>query len=230
MKYRCPLCQTNGVVPDKARGHEVMCLKCRDYFFIPDQSLEERVKLGIFVAARRNDGEVVIALADAGANLDVQEPDTGHTPLHIASFYGKLYAGRELIDRGASLEIRASKTVQTPLFYAARENNPKIVNWLLEHGADANTKDPDGTTPLHWAARKGFLDVAKALVHGGADYRVETVNGLRPLQFAISYHQAELRDYLISVERANKFIESQRAKSNSKTGSLNRFLFGYGKS
>ncbi|QDU75706.1 Ankyrin repeat protein [Bremerella volcania] len=228
MQYRCPLCQTNGVVPDKARGHEVLCLKCREHFFIPDQSLEERVKLGIFVAARRNDGEVIIALAESGANLDVQEEESGHTPLHIASFYGKLYAGRELIQQGASLEIRASKTVQTPLFYAARENNPKIVRWLLERGAEPNCQDPDGTTPLHWAARKGFLEVAKVLVAGGADYRVENHIGLRPLQFAVSYHQPELRDFLISVERATKFFQNQRTKTNSKTGTLNKFLFGFG--
>lgn len=230
MQYRCPLCRTNGVVPDKARGHEVMCLKCRDHFFIPDQTLEERIKLGIFTAARRNDGEVIIALADRGDNLDVQEVETGHTPLHISSYYGKLFAGRELIHRGASLEIRASKTVQTPLFYAARENNPKIVRWLLENGADANPQDPDGTTPLHWAARKGYIDVARALVEGGADYRIENLNGLRPLQFAVSYHHPELRDFLISVERASKFIASQRTRSNTKSGTLNKFLFGYGKS
>lgn len=228
MQYRCPLCQTNGVVPDKARGHEVLCLKCREHFFIPDQSLEERIKLGIFYAARKNDGEVIIALAESGANLDVQEPETGHTPLHIASFYGKLYAGRELIQKGASLEIRASKTVQTPLFYAARENNPKIVRWLLERGAQPNCQDPEGTTPLHWAARKGFLEVAQALVDGGANHRIENQNGLRPLQFAVSYNQPELRDYLISVERANRFLQNQRTKANDKKGTLHKYLFGFG--
>jgi len=228
MQYRCPLCQTNGVVPEKARGHEVLCLKCREHFLIPDQSLEERIKLGIFNAARRNDGEVIIALAEAGAELDVQEEETGHTPLHIASYYGKLYAGRELIQHGASLEIRASKTVQTPLFYAAREGNPKIVQWLLEKGADPNCKDPDGLTPLHWAARKGYLEVAKALVDGGGNYQVENINGLRPLQFAVSYHQPELRDFLVSVERATKFKQNQRAKANTKSGTRNKFLFGFG--
>ncbi|MFA8020911.1 ankyrin repeat domain-containing protein [Bremerella cremea] len=230
MQYRCPLCRTNGVVPDKARGHEVMCLKCREHFFIPDQTLEERLKLGIFVAARRNDGEVITAMVEQGADLDVQEEESGHTPLHIASFYGKLYAGRELIDNGASMEIRANKTVQTPLFYASRENSPKIVQWLLEKGANPNLQDPDGTTALHWAARKGFVDVAKVLIAGGADFCIESINGLRALQFAVSYHQPEVRDYLIAVERANKFIQNQRVRANKKSGTLNTFLFGFGKS
>jgi len=230
MQYRCPLCKTNGVVPDQAKGHEVRCLKCREKFFIPDQSIEQRALQGLHVAARKNDGDVILHLADSGEDVNTQEEETGHTPLHIAAFYGKLYAVRALLDSRAALEIKSFKTIQTPLFYAARENRPKIAKWLLEAGADPNTRDePEMTTPLHWCARKGFIDVAKVLVETGADVKAETANGLRPLQFSVSYNQPALKEYLVAAERANGFRQRQRVNRTSK-GKMNRFLFGYGDS
>jgi len=229
MQYRCPLCQTNGVVSEKARGNEVLCLQCKEKFFIPDLSLEDRLKLGIFYAARRNDGEVIAAWADQGKTLDLQEEETGHTPLHISCFYGKLYAAKELLERGAAYEIVSYKTKQTPIFYAARENSKKILVWLLERGANPDVKDPDGTTPLHWATRKGHAEIVKLLVEAGADVKAEDVNGLRPLQYSYSYNRPELRAYLAAAERASKFMQRQRVKSSSK-GTLNRFLFGMGNS
>jgi len=229
MQYRCPLCLTNGVVPDKARGNEVLCLQCKEKFFIPDLSLDDRLKLGVFYAARRNDGEVLDAWAEQGKTLDLQEDDSGHTPLHISALYGKLYATKVLLERGASLEVFSYKTQQTPIFYAARENCKKILVWLLEKGANPDAKDPDGTTPLHWATRKGHIEIVKLLVDSGADVKAEDVNGLRPLQYSLSYNQPELRAYLAAAERASKFIQRQRVKSSSK-GTLNRFLFGMGNS
>jgi len=37
------------------------------------------------------------------------------------------------------------------LHYAAFGGNPRIVELLLEKGADANTKDKNGSTPLDYA-------------------------------------------------------------------------------
>lgn len=227
MNYHCPLCETLGVVPDEARGHEVLCLKCRRSFFIPDRSIEERMRLGILFAARRNDGDVIREFANQQADLDLQSPKDGHTPLHIASLHGKLHALKELLAGGAKLDIRASRTEQTPLIYAAREGHAEAVQMLIARGANVNARDPDGCGALHWAARKGYLDVAKALVKGGADIQLNNVNGLRPIQFAVAYHKPELRDYLVAAERAAGFMKRQISK-NDKNETMNRVLFGLG--
>ncbi|MFI4875778.1 MAG: ankyrin repeat domain-containing protein [Blastopirellula sp. JB062] len=227
MNYHCPLCETLGVVPDEARGHEVLCLKCRRSFFIPDRSVQERMQLGILFAARRNDGEVIREFASQQADLNVQTSKDGHTPLHIASLHGKLHALKELLAGGAQLEIRATRTEQTPLIYAAREGHAEAATMLIDKGANLHARDPDGCGALHWAARKGFLDVTKALVKAGADLQLTNSNGLRPIQFAVAYHRPEVRDYLVAAERAAGFIQRQISKSD-KNQTMNRVLFGFG--
>src|SRR5690348_1344677 len=69
-------------------------------------------------------------------------------------------------------------------------NGPRVVQILIEAGADPNARDPDqpsSETPLHWAASSDDVDVAGALIDGGAD--VETPNGSigTPLDNAIGY-------------------------------------------
>ncbi|UUO04783.1 ankyrin repeat domain-containing protein [Blastopirellula sp. J2-11] len=227
MNYHCPLCETLGVVPNEARGHEVLCLKCRRSFFIPDRSVAERMQLGVLFAARRNDGEVIREFADQQADLDIQNPRDGHTPLHVASLHGKLHALKELLAGGAKLEIRATRTEQTPLIYAAREGHAEAAAMLIAQGANLQARDPDGCGALHWAARKGFLDVAKVLVKAGADIQINNSNGLRPIQFAVAYHQPAVRDYLVAAERAAGFIQRQISKGD-KNQAMNRVLFGLG--
>jgi len=228
MEYRCPLCLTVGNVTAKARGHRVRCLGCKEKFYIPDAPLPDRIQKGIFVAARNDDGEVVIALAKMSNDLNVQKRSTGYTALHIAAFSGRPYVARELIHRGAALEIKAYKTQHTPLSLAARENSRLILNWLLEKGVNADPRDPDGATPLHWAARKGNLSVAKALIDAGANVWAESETGLRPLQLAISLNQEKMVEYLTQVETTQGLIRRQLGKNATKK-TRNRMLFGFGR-
>lgn len=44
-----------------------------------------------------------------------------------------------------------------------------MIEYLLEHGADIQTKDCDGQSPLHRAASSGSIDSVKMLVKMGAD-------------------------------------------------------------
>jgi ankyrin repeat protein len=49
------------------------------------------------------------------------------------------------------------------------EGRWKIVQVLLEYGADANVHDKDGQTLLHLASKDGDLDFAQLLLDHGAD-------------------------------------------------------------
>lgn len=44
--------------------------------------------------------------------------------------------------------INAGEGLNTPLHGAVLANEPKVVAWLLDHGADPNLKDYNGKTPL----------------------------------------------------------------------------------
>lgn len=48
------------------------------------------------------------------------------------------------------------------------ERHQKIVNLLIEHGADVNLADHDGVTPLQHAKSRGYQEMVEALKRAGA--------------------------------------------------------------
>ena len=60
---------------------------------------------------------------------------------------------RELIDDGADLETRDDKGM-TPLLWAASNFRPKILQLLIDRGADAYAQDKAGLSALDHARRK----------------------------------------------------------------------------
>jgi ankyrin repeat protein len=52
----------------------------------------------------------------------------------------------------------------TALWHAIDQNDPAIVQWLLDHGADVEAKTRGGDPPLHWAVKKGHKDIVTLLL------------------------------------------------------------------
>lgn len=57
----------------------------------------------------------------------------------------------------------------TPLHRAAAKNFSKIVYFLMEHGANPNSKNVLQSTPLHYAAASGAKDATEALLNCEAE-------------------------------------------------------------
>lgn len=106
----------------------------------------------LHLAARRGDPEIVGALLDAGADLDLLDRRNGWTPLLHAIHWHRRQAAATLIEAGAEVDGR-SRSGTTPLFLAASYGLEGVVRLLLEHGADPRA-EVRGANAL-WAAAGG---------------------------------------------------------------------------
>lgn len=79
------------------------------------------------------DPSVVRLLLDRGADPNLQA-NTGLSPLHRASEYGKIEMVRLLVERGASVEAQDEEG-RTPFDVASGEHRDEIIKLLLERRA-----------------------------------------------------------------------------------------------
>jgi ankyrin repeat protein len=94
---------------------------------------------------------------------------------------------RKLLERGADAEAKHWERGDTVLHTAVKNNCSEIVALLLEHGADANPANTNGTRPLHYAAIKGACHIAKMLLAHNADFDVVDFTGRTPLHHAVEH-------------------------------------------
>ncbi|KAL3443138.1 ankyrin repeat-containing domain protein [Aspergillus insuetus] len=144
----------------------------------------------------------------AGARVD---PDL----LPVAAAYGQLGivalvykhsrgAGRDL-DRYVSINthlyvyIRINRQIMgKPLTLAARHGNESVVRFLLQHGADVDSKDHFGRTALSNAAHTGHLSIVRILVDHGADLdHLDSHTKATPTESAIKAGHTEIVRFLL---------------------------------
>jgi ankyrin repeat protein len=88
----------------------------------------------------------------------------------------------------------------TALWWAALENRPDMVQFLVSKGADVNkgARAYQFSTPLHVACRKGYIDIAQILLNAGADVNSRTTWNKTPLHRAMDGPHQEVVALLIS--------------------------------
>lgn len=92
----------------------------------------------------------------------------------------------------------------TALHYACEKGCLKIVESLVEHGAEINIEqvrqgENTGYYPLHAALGHGNAAIARFLIDHGADIKATTCNGLTTLDYAISGNKCGCNDELIAL-------------------------------
>ena len=176
-----------------------------------------------------NDKALVRALLDRGA--DPNEADSvGNTALNwVVCCDPRDMHGEEMISMllaaGANPRTRGAGG-RTPLHRVAMTGGPKVVELLLEHGADVNATDDNGSTPLYGAGKKetvylllargalvnvrncagstplheaaeGFdKEAVEALIERGADVNCRDNKGLTPLDRAKAHAAGEIADWV----------------------------------
>ncbi|CAG9982604.1 unnamed protein product [Clonostachys byssicola] len=107
-------------------------------------------------------------------------------------------APQPLTHNGSTLLNVPNIRGQTPLLVAAYKNHKKVVELLLDAGAEIDTPNNVGQTPLHAAAERGRHGIVKLLCQRGADLNSKNDNGHSLLYSALLNKHYETAELLIS--------------------------------
>lgn len=115
--------------------------------------------------------EIARALLEAGADPNYVAPD-GMTPIKAAIPGAGRPFNRALLDMLLDAGAKLNTGCEPPLHLAVAQGNADLVTYLIEHGADPNLDDVDGSPPLFWAGAYGDrpdVEMMRLLFRLGAD-------------------------------------------------------------
>lgn len=92
-----------------------------------------------------------------------------------------------LVEQNVEIDPKENTNGQSPFSFAAEQGHCGVMDVLLNHGADINSKSNDGRTPLSFAIEYGDISEhsPKFLVGNGADIEPKDKVGGTPLWWAI---------------------------------------------
>ncbi|KAG1692623.1 Ankyrin repeat domain-containing protein 50 [Nymphon striatum] len=162
-----------------------------------DKDLNQRTLL--HCATYESNCELIEALILRGADVEVIDRN-GQTALNLASRQGDVSIVTILLNSGKANPDQADNEGWTPLRSAAWGGNTKVVEALLEHGAQVENADSDGRTALRAAAWGGHDDiVTKLLEHNAVVNNVDN-EGRTALIAAAYMGHAEIVEHLLNNE------------------------------
>ena len=165
-------------------------------------------KVSLHYAARWGNDLSVMALLDAGADMESKDYDLS-TPLHEASKQGSicLSALKALLRHGANYEA-CDRKGRRPLHYAVKNSSIDALTLLIRRGAALNPIENSGATPLHLAAMHGQREAIDVLLRNGANPEALDLHGMTPVHYAARYatiHSASTANRLHMGSRVNYF-------------------------
>jgi ankyrin repeat protein len=161
----------------------------------------------LLLAARQGAIESAKVLLDAGADINMAEPDYGFTPLLEAIYNDHYDLAAMLVDHKADLSVGALFLAVEMRNLDYQGNRPRkpvtdklnelgFIEYLLGHGADPNavmkakippraaqnrTIMPNGNTPFIRAARSADVETMRLLIAHGADPNKASDDHMTPI-------------------------------------------------
>ena len=143
---------------------------------------------------------------------DVNRPtEHGTTLFHECVVHQQLHCASYLIQQGADVNLGNLHDGITPLHDAAREGDRDVVAFVLQKGAQVDSRSEKGTTPLMRAAVGGSVPAIRCLIAFGADVTLKDKAGATAERFAVKYGNTEARDVLKERARVLELVAWHRA-------------------
>ena len=147
----------------------------------------------LMIAAREGHKDVVWTLVRRKANANKRNQH-GDTALMMASLRGDREIARMLIEFG-NAEVKHSGWA--PIHYAAFQDKPEMIRYLIAKGADKDARAPNGHTALMLAARSGHDDAVRALLYEDVDINAKSPDGETALRIAKLRNHGAVAELLI---------------------------------
>ena len=112
--------------------------------------------------------EIVQLLLDNGADVAIKQP--GNNCLQNAAKRGELEIMKLLLARGANIIGETRDFYSTPLKAAIQSRNPKVLEFVIQSGADINAKGSSSKYPIDLAIFGGNLSAAERLIGLGGKF------------------------------------------------------------
>lgn len=150
---------------------------------------------------------VSYALIKAGSDVNARDI-YGITPIMLSSYYNtNVEVTKLLLQYGADITVKDNYFERTPLSWAAGNNeNPKVLEELIVHGAKVNETDRYFTSPIMRAARHNKNpEVVSILLNNGANVNASIPN------CTFSYFDVELEfifpQWIKNIRKQNTMLE-----------------------
>jgi ankyrin repeat protein len=168
-------------------------------------------------AATLGNAAIVKLLLKAGADVESTSKE-GQTALMAVARTGNVEAAEALVKKGANVNAVEQWGGQSPLMWAAAQSQPKMVEFLVKHGAKVDARgavrdwqrrvtaegrpknmNHGGFTPLLFAAREGCIECGKILLKAKADINLQDPDGLTPLVLALTNMRFDFAAMLVEA-------------------------------
>ncbi|MEO8357389.1 MAG: ankyrin repeat domain-containing protein [Chloroflexota bacterium] len=147
---------------------------------------DKTITLTIFEASATGKINHVIRLLARDPELVYAYAEDGFQALGLACFFGQYDTAEYLVKAGAPVNSSAQNELKAaPIHSASAAGHQKILQMLLEHGADPNVPEQGGFTPLHAAAQNGNVGIIRTLLLGGADLTIKSEDGNTAMDIAM---------------------------------------------
>jgi ankyrin repeat protein len=183
--------QLAGARDDK--GVSLLMLACYHRQHGVASALARSRALDVFEAAALGETPRLIELCRKRPELVHATSPDGFQPLHLAAFFARTDAARELITLGADINAVADNPSRVrPIHSAVASRNRGIVQLLVEHGAQLDVQQHGGWAPLHAAAMHGDLTLVELFLRHGADPTLRSDDGKDAAELAAANNHADI--------------------------------------